>query len=88
MLNGLHIRYIALLSKALYSIASHSPIHTPMAVPTMQGNNQHGQEQLGLGALLRDTSTIEPGDRTSDLPVARQPPQYNCFSFSCGLVPI
>jgi len=31
--------YLALLSKALY-IASHSPIHTPTAVPTMQGNNQ------------------------------------------------
>jgi len=32
---------ITLLSKALYSIASHSPIHTPTAVPTLQGNNQH-----------------------------------------------
>jgi len=33
--------YIALLSKVLYSIASHSTIHIPTAVPTMQGNNQH-----------------------------------------------
>jgi len=33
--------YTALLSKALYNIASHSPIHTPTAVPTVQGNKQH-----------------------------------------------
>jgi len=30
--------YIALLSK---SVASHSPIRTPLAVSTMQSNNQH-----------------------------------------------
>ena len=24
-----------------FTVASHSPIHTPTAVPTMQGNNQH-----------------------------------------------
>ena len=50
------------VTKRLYSkrftVASHSPIHTPTAVPTMQGNNQH-QEQLGLGGvLLRGTSTL------------------------------
>jgi len=37
--NGKLIAFISsLLSKELYSIASHSPIHTPTAVPTMQGN--------------------------------------------------
>ena len=33
-----------------------------------------GQEQLGLGVLLRDTSTLGgAGDRTSILPVTSQP---------------
>ena len=31
------------------------------------------QEQIGLGALLRETSTLGAGDRTSNLVVTRQP---------------
>jgi len=70
--------YIALLSKVLYNIASHSPIHTSTAVQTMQANNQN---VVGLGLVvlrpqLRENSTLssaEPRDRTSNLPVARQP---------------
>jgi len=34
VVNGLH-------SYSAFTIASHSPIHPPTAVPTMQGNNQH-----------------------------------------------
>jgi len=60
--------YIALLSKALYSGLTFTHSHTDHATR---------QEQLGLsGVLLRDTSTLdlaEPGDRTSNLPVTRQP---------------
>jgi len=48
--------YIALLSKALYSIASHSPIITPTAVSTMQGNKQHIRDSSGT-VRLRDTLT-------------------------------
>ena len=70
MVNGLHL-YCAFIdpmaTKALYNIASHSPIHslihTPAAVSAMQGDPAR-REQLGFGVLLKDTSTlgqVEPG---------------------------
>ena len=49
--------------KELYSIASHSPIHThmytPMVESTTQGDSQLVRGRQRGGALLRDTSTRE-----------------------------
>ena len=63
--------------KAICLILTHSCTHSHT-----DGGVSHAmrrparREQLGLGALLRDTSTLsheEPGDRTSHLPVTSQP---------------
>ena len=58
---------------SLYNIARHPPIHahihTPTAVSAMHGDSQAHREQVGLGASLRDTSTLRAGDRTGNLAV-------------------
>jgi hypothetical protein len=63
---------MALLSKALYNIA-HPFMHTTTAESTMQGRQPARREQLGLGALLRDASTLKvPGIELATFAVTGQ----------------
>jgi len=64
------------LRSYIYSIASHSPIHTLTAVSTMQGNNQHVSLVACSGTprnLARRSSGIEPA--TFLLPYPLLPPE-------------
>ena len=65
--------YIALLSKALCNVAfTHSCTHSHTDGGVSHARRQPArQEQLGLGALLRDTSTLA-GVRASNLAVGSQ----------------
>ena len=68
--------YIAPLSKALYNFASHSPIHTPMAIGCHARYQPARQEQLGVRCLAqghfnrpRVGSNRQPSDcQTTALP--------------------
>jgi len=41
MVNGKWIAFISRFYPKRFTVASHSPIHTPTAVSNMHGNNQH-----------------------------------------------
>ena len=72
--------YIAPLYKVLYNLClsfthSHTHTHThthKRQLAAMQGTNQLVRSNLGLGVLLRDTSTHPGWDRTCNPPTARQ----------------
>jgi len=72
------VRYIFFLNLKRFTVASHSPIHTMTAVPTIQRNNQHvrrsSRSESCSGTprhLARRSPGIEPA--TFLFPVSRQP---------------
>ena len=86
--------------KALYNVASHSPIHTHTyrrQRAAMQGATLPIESNLGFRALLTDTSAHGlggVGDRTTNLAINRrpslppkpQPPRIHLYSMMCNII--
>ena len=71
MVNGLHL-YSAFIQSALPFLPLIHPFTHQRRLAAMQGTNQLVRSNLGLGVLLRDTSTRPGWDRTGNPPTARR----------------
>ena len=75
MVNGLHLYSAFIQSAVQFMPLIHPFTHTfthQRRLAAMQGTNQLVRSNLGLGVLLRDTSTRPGWDRTGNPPTARR----------------
>ena len=75
MVNGLHLYSAFIQSAVQFMPLIHPFTHTfthQRRLAAMQGTNQLIRSNLGLGVLLRDTSTRPGRDRTGNPPTARR----------------
>ena len=85
MVNGLHVYSAFIQSTVQFMPLIHPFTHThslthQRRLAAMQGTNQLVRSNLGLGVLLKDTSTRPGWDRTGNPPTARRqllPPEPN-----------